>query len=141
MITSRRSLVRRSREIAKLLRENRVAPFEMDDSLADARESELTANVFDRQFLASFGAFARHTGNFLGACAFAAQKLERMANLGKFKIGGGGANDYGVARSFEFDPLSFGASLGCFQLSAQRQIENGLRIRKVENRWRLAADG
>jgi hypothetical protein len=63
-------------EVLKLLSENRVAAFKSNDSLADARECELAAGDFNRQFLSGFGAFASDAGDLFGAGTFTPEQLE-----------------------------------------------------------------
>src|ERR1700751_489221 len=115
-----RVLFGHTRKVLKLLSENRVAAFQVNDAFPNARKSQLASSDLNRQFLAGFGAFAGNTGNLFRAGTLAAEQFERMANLRKFEVGGRGANDHGVARVVEFDLLACGAILGGFQLSAER---------------------
>ena len=130
-----------AREILKLLGEDRIAPFQMNDSLANAREGQLAASDFNRQFLAGLGTFASDAGNLFGAGALATKQFERRSNLRKFKVGGGGADDDGVACAIEFDLLAFRAVFCRVQLPAKRQIKNRLRIRQADDSRSRAANG
>ena len=127
-------------KLLELLGENRVAPFQMDDSLPNASQRQLAPGDLNRQFLACFGPFASDTSDFFGAGTFTAQQFERSSNLCEFKIGGGGTDNHGVARAAEFELLALRAVLCGFQLSAERQVKNRLRVRQAEDGWSLAAD-
>src|ERR1700744_2870557 len=112
----------------------------MDDSLANPSQRQLAPGNLNRQFLACLGAFAGDTSDFFSAGTFTAQQFERSSDLCEFKVGGGSADNHGVARAFEFELLALRAVLCGFQLSAERQVKNRLRVRQAEDGWSLAAD-
>src|SRR5580692_9424754 len=111
-------LIGYAREILKLLGENRITPFQMNDALANPRKGQLAASDFNRQFLAGLGTFASDSGNLFGAGALTTKQFEGGSNLRKFQVGGCCPHDDGVARAIEFDLLAFGAIFGRVQLPA-----------------------
>src|ERR1700748_1150839 len=96
-------LIGYTREILKLLGENRVTPFQVNDTLANARQRQLAASDFNREFLAGLGTFASDAGNLFGAGALTTEQFEGGSHLRKFQVGGRSADDDGVARAVEFD--------------------------------------
>src|ERR1700751_5001992 len=107
-----------AREILKLLGENRITPFQMNDALANPRKGQLAASDFNRQFLAGLGTLASDSGNLFGAGALTTEQFEGGSNLCEFKVRGGSTDDDGIARAVEFDLLAFRTVFGRVQLPA-----------------------